>query len=176
MTQLWSVAGGLALSVGVLSGCGVQDGVGPTGPVTPDTAAVPNPAGQADRQPNTFQFGQTYEGEIDTTVRKLDPFQFNTSEFAAPQGGVPAWGVEFEFTNRTDRAFPLAVLNIGATVDSRAAEEIFDGKNGFNGLLSAPPLGPGQTVKVPVAYTGQGSKHVITVASLDFSKSATFTD
>ena len=136
---------------------------------TPD--AEPAGSGTA-----TYTFGETHEDTITTTVRRADPFEITTSPVAAPTPSSPAWAVEFTFTNHSEKVFNPMFLRIGATVDGRAAQEVMDGTAGFNGLITTPPIAPGATVKVPVAYTGQGQQHTITVASLDGSKSAVFTD
>lgn len=171
------VCAAAVMMVGSVVGCTQQ--VSPAAPRSQERQQPGDNSGDAsrgDEGQGGLAFGQTHHGQIDKTVRRSEPFTFNTSEYAAPRGGARAWGVELTFVNNTDRPFSPVMFHIGATVDGNAVEEVYDTDSGYSGLLTAPPVAPGRSMTVPVAYLGDGVKHEVTMAKLDFSESATFTD
>lgn len=172
------LCGAMASSL-VLAGCAssgggqVIDGQGDTAPAPqgPQQEQAGDTSGQ-----QTLTFGDTHEGQISKTVRKLEPFELTTGPTAAPKQNAPAWGVEFEFTNNTSEPWSPVMFNIGARVDDRPAAEVFDGESGYDGLTAVSPVGPGETVKFPAAFLGEGEKHVVTIAPLDMRQSITYSD
>lgn len=132
-------------------------------------------AGGGSSGEQTFRFGETYEGAVDTTVAKAEPLEFTTSQYAQP-ASAQAWAVEFEFTNHTDQTFQPMLFNVSASVDGTASQEVMDSENGFEGLVAAPPVAPGDKITVPVAFSGQGDRYKVRVASMDESNAAVFTD
>lgn len=138
------------------AGCTVQATVPPPEQVGSGAPPLVQPSGH-------FRFGQTYDqGAVRTTIGA--PREFTTSQFAMPEQG-PAWAVDATFTNDSARPMPLSAMHFSATTEGRVGQQVIDPQQGFQGVMMAPVLAPGQTVTMPLAWTGSGSAHEVTVAS-----------
>lgn len=150
---------GIPVAAAVLvaaAGCTVQATVPPPETIGTGAPVTAEPSGH-------YRFGQVYDKGAIATVMSV-PRRFTTSQFAMPAQG-PAWAVDATFTNNSAAPMPLSRMNFSATTDGRVAGQVIDAQQGFEGTMMAPVLAPGQTVTMPLAFSGVGAKHEVTVSS-----------
>lgn len=135
----------------------------------PSTGSSGAPAA-ADK--TSLTFGDTFRGMVDTTVSQPRPM--NPSPSAFPNADQ-AWGVDVTFTNNAPQTLSPSMFRMGATTDGRASTSVVDPQSGLLGLETAPPIAPGETVTLPMAFVGdvQG-RNTITVSSMDGSQTVVF--
>ena len=122
----------------------------------------------------SLAFGDTYRGMVDTKVSTPRPAK--PSPYAFPTAGE-AWGVDVTFTNNAPQTLSPSMFRMGATTDGRASREVLDSNKGMLGLETVPPVAPGETVTVPMAFTGSAQgQHRITVSSVDGTQTVVFSD
>lgn len=142
-------------------------------PVRPDVQGS-----QSGDSPGELRFGQTHEGQIGKTVREFEPFEIVSTGadewMPANPAGEQGWAVEIEFENRTGQPWSPILLEVTGTVDGRPAQEIADDAQGFPLLNSVGEVAPGESVTVPVAFTGRGEDYAVEIGALDRDLSVTF--
>lgn len=132
-----------------------------------------NSAAPAAADKSSIPFGGTFRGMVDTTVSKPHPVpQLSPSAYPSADR---AWGVDVTFRNNAPQTISPAMFRMGATTDGRASTSVVDPQSGLLGLETAPPIAPGETVTLPMAFVGdvQG-RNTITVSSMDGSQTVVF--
>lgn len=135
------------------------------------TAAAATSSPTAPSSPNTYQFGQTHQDAIVTTVSA--PVEFTTSNYAQPPN-TKVWAVTIRYTNTLNTQFPVSVLVVDGYTNNVKSRAVFDGE--YDGGLSAGSLAPGTSVEAKYAFTGTDRPRKVTVSSMDGSKTATFVE
>ncbi|MCP2179248.1 hypothetical protein [Prauserella alba] len=167
----------LLLTIGIATAaCGST--AEPAGQATDQGAATPenadDQAARDDTGPETFAFGDTYDGPIRTTV--APPEEFTTSQYAQPAGNEPAWKVAVTFENTTDQPFNVALLTVDGYSDDSKNKDVFDHGQGVGDAMETGELAPGTSADVTYGFTGEpGADRKVTITSMDGSTTVTFT-
>lgn len=148
-----------ALVSAAVSGCTIQT----TAPAPPAPAAPAAAAPSFVDRSAQHRFGETYtEGMVHTRVGEPEPF--STSQFAYPANG-PAWRVDVTLDNTSEVPQQVAALQVRGSVDGRMAQQVFDPAKGLHSLVQVGVLAPHQRITVPMAFSGAGQRHEVTVTN-----------
>ncbi|MBB3666390.1 MULTISPECIES: hypothetical protein [Prauserella salsuginis group] len=128
----------------------------------------------AEKQPDEFAFGDTYDGPVKTTI--APPEEFTTSQYAQPAGNEPAWKIAVTFENTTDQPFNIALLNVDGYSNDNKNKDVFDHAQEVGDAMETGELAPGTTATATYGFTGEpGAARKVTISSMDGSTTVTFT-
>ncbi|MFC4004807.1 hypothetical protein ACFS2C_23985 [Prauserella oleivorans] len=137
----------LALTSCATSGA---ESTGPAASTTVQTTTAPRNAGSAPG--SVIEFGTDYRFDSGLVVTVSGPKPFRPSESAYPRAERAA-AFSVVVYNESGQPYRLSGLSVSATADDRAATQVVDPTQGFNGIVDADrDLPPGEIVRLSFAF------------------------
>lgn len=132
---------------------------------------TPQLASSSASEPDSYAFGETFDGPIRTTV--AEPETFTTSATAQPQQNADAWKVDVTYENTTDQPFNGVALTVDGYTNNTKGTDVFDSDAGVGNTIDTATFLPGTSATVTYGFTGppDGNRKVV-VSSIDGSTSA----